>query len=161
MQRNSRRQQAVMGVEMIHKLLAMLVVLLVAGPAIADTPPSQIRYSDKAVLYTMCDAETTAGPAACQNAGNTEVIVVNASAYDSLTFYAMQAAAGTFTCDVYSRDEPYDTAAAGNGFKINVTSLSGSQEVITLSGPFLWVYLQCTLGTSADVTVTMLGRNNR
>ena len=149
-----------MGVEMIHKLLAMLVVLLVAGPVIADTAPSQIRYGDKGVLYTMCAAETAAGPAACQNAGNTEVISVNASAYDSLTFYAMQSAGGTFTCDIFSRDEPYDTVVAGNGFKINLTSLSGSQEVITVSGPFAFVWVQCTKGTSADVTITMLGRNN-
>ena len=160
MQRNSRRQQAVMGVEMIHKLLAMLVVLLVAGPAMADTAPSYTRYGD-GILYKMCDAEDTAGPGPCQNASGTEVIVVNAASFDSVTFYAMQSAAGTFTCDVFSRDAPYDTAAAGNGSQVNLTSLSASAESLTLVGPFVWLWLECTLGTSAQATVTMFGRVNK
>jgi hypothetical protein len=145
-----------MGVEMIHRLLAILVMLLVAAPAIADVPPSQIRYGDNAVLYTMCDAEADDG--VCQVGG--DQVVANASAFDSLTFYSMQSAAGTYTCDVYSRDQTYDTTP-GTGFKINTTSLSSSQEVITVSGPFMWVWVNCTAGTSATSHVTMLGRNNK
>ena len=158
MQQNSRRQQAVMGVEMIHKLLAMLVVLLVAELAIAETPPRFTRPHPDASLYVLCDAEANSGVCKRDDGAGDEEIVLNASGLGSMTFSSMRSGAGTYTCDIYTRDESYDATPAGNGFKSNVTSLSDTQETTTLSGPFMAVWMNCTLGTATEVTVTVLGQ---
>ena len=141
---------------MKNSILLVPLVLLMAGSAWADVAPETAEYyGSEGALYTMCDAQTTV-PAVCTRDG--DQIVLNAAGFSSLTFYAMQTTSTTFSCDIYSRDQSHDTSVEANGFKINVTSLSETQEVITLSGPFSRVWVKCTSIPDGQVTITALAK---
>ena len=142
---------------MKRSLLLALLVLLMAGSAWGDVAPEVVEnYGSEGVLYAMCDAQPFGSTGVCTRDG--DQIVLNAAGFASLTFYSMQATTTTYTCDIYSRDQSHDTAVAGNGFKINATSLSESQEVLTLSGPFSRVWVNCTAMNDNQVTIHVLAK---
>ena len=142
---------------MKNSILLVPLVLLMAGSAWGDVAPEVVEnYGSEGVMYKMCDAQTAA--AVCTKDG--DQIVLNAAGFSSLTFYGMQSTDVAYSCDIYSRDQSHDTAVEANGFKINVTSLSETQEVITLSGPFSRVWIKCTslTGGGNSVTITALAK---
>ena len=137
-------------------ILAILVSILLAGSAWADVAPEKVNVTGNAVEYTMCDAQATA--VVCTRDG--DEIVLNGSDLISLTFFSTESTATTFNCDIYSSSTTYG-AGTPAGFKVNVTSLSETQEVLTLSGPFIYVWVKCTAIADNQVTIKALGQKSK
>lgn len=103
--------------------------------------------------YTMCNAQASTGD--CTSSGGDE-IVATVSSFSAITFYATQSTASAFTCNIMSNDVGHD-AASGAGQQVNVTSLTKTEQVITLYGTLNKVWVTCPSITDAAVTVTMIG----
>ena len=142
-------------------MLAILVSMLLTGVSSADTPPIKSEDVTGNPMYKMCNAQLTGNTGVCKVGGVTagDEYVLNASGFNSLTFFSMQSDANTYSCDIYSRDQSHDTVTAGNGFKVNVTSLSETQEVLTLSGPFNYIWINCTAIADNSVTINVLAQS--
>jgi len=144
-------------------ILAILVSMLLTGSAWADTRPPKSEDVTGNPIYKMCDVQVNGEEGVCTVGGvqTGDEYVLNASGYKSLTFFSMQSDSATYSCDIYTRDESHDAGpVAGNGFKVNVTSLSETQEALTLSGPFNYVWVNCTaIAAGGGVTITVLAQS--
>ena len=142
---------------MKRSLLLALLVLLMAGSAWGDVAPEVVEnYGSEGIMYKLCDAQPTGSTGVCTKDGN--YIVLNAVGFSSLTFYSMQSTATGYSCDVVSRDQSHDTVTAGNGFQINLTSIDQDQEILTLSGPFSRVWINCSAINNNAVTINVIAK---
>ena len=130
----------------------MSIVALMATTSSADTAPAATSLAMTSTVYTMCPGQDDADVGVCTVSSGGDEIVLNAAGFKSLTFYSNESTAATYTCDVYSSSIGFDAAPTG-GFKVNVTSLSESQKIITLSGPFLSVWVKCPAINAAGLAI--------
>ena len=130
----------------------MSIASIMATQSAADTAPVATSPAKTSTVYTMCPGQDDADVGICTVSSGGDEIVLNAAGFKSLTFYSNESTATTYTCDVYSSSVGYDAAPTG-GFKVNVTSLSESQKIITLSGPFLNVWVSCPSINAAGLAI--------
>ena len=127
-------------------VLAAFFVAVLPLDSLADAPPA--RVTGVSNTYYMCNAQV--GTGVCMSSSGDE-IVLNASELEALTFYSDVSTATTYTCNVRSGSLGHDDGGSTNA--VNVTSLSETQEVLTLSGPFLFVWIHCPENPDNQVTV--------
>lgn len=126
-----------------------LTLLVIPCFALADKTPSQIMLTKNCSVYRMCEAETTIG--ACITSDTLVAVVPWA---ETLTFYSTQGV-GAYSCNVFSSDFGYQASARQ---QLNVTALTPAAQVLTLSGFFYYVWVECTaVGTQATVNMVACG----
>lgn len=135
------------------KSVAVLAALIgfVVAPAIAwaDKPPLSQSPEAGGTVYTMCSAQTATG--ICKR--DSDEIVLNGAGLQALTFYASETTSTTYTCNIHSSSVGYDDGPT-LGFQVNTTSMSEAQPVLTLSGPFSYLWITCP-AINADGTLTL------
>jgi hypothetical protein len=138
-------------------VITLMAITMAAGMANADVAPTVIRdMGSVGVVYVMCDAEADDDT----DCGAADEIVADVAGFSSITFYSTRSTATTYTCNVMSNALGHD-AVTGDGFDVSATPLSDTQEAITLSGPFSYVWVTCGTITGGNVTVDMLGQRSK
>lgn len=140
------------------KTLLLIVSLLLAGIAHADTDPGPIEQRPGCKVYTMCDAQVTTGDCTVLPTSGDER-VVKVLSFSNLTFYGLQSVGAPYECNIVSNDEGHD-AAVGVGFQVNSTSLTDLAPILSISGLFYHIWVNCpTIETSVTVTALVCSAN--
>lgn len=143
-------------------LLAAMLTFFMAGTAFAQSHAPSTRVA-KGYAYKLCDAETTAGPAACDGAAGVggDDRYVNVSRFDVFTVTFEAEDAGTATCDIFGSDvftPPAADYTSRTNVKINTDTLSITVTDISFSDfNFEYIWAECTLGTSTSYSVNVTG----
>lgn len=133
-----------------------LLLMLIAGVAGADTSPPQESLSYGCVKYTMCNAQTATDECTVLPASGDE-LVVRVATNSNLTFYSTASTASTYSCDVISNDQGFDASApTGNGFQINTASITPAAPILSFSGLFDFMWIDCSaINGDGNVTITL------
>ena len=131
------------------RILILFGLLLALPAGAADKAPTSVRLSGECNVFTMCNAQTGTGVCTTLPASGDEIVMYLATR-STLSFYSTQGV-GAYSCDVYSNDTGY-TATATAKQKLNATPLTTSASIVSFSGLFAHVWLECTAtGTQAPV----------
>jgi len=137
-------------------LTVVLIALIASTVAIADTNPASTSSTKTSTLYTLCDAQAFGDTGVCTDGSGGDEIVLDGSGLKSVTFYSNESTASSYTCNVMSSSVGFDAAPSG-GFKVNQTALSAAQKIITLTGPFVKLWITCPTITDGAITVKAHG----
>lgn len=137
------------------KFLA-LAILLLAVPALGDTDALSKRVyngpnSNQTMVGTLCSAQASA--AVCTSGG--DEVVVDLRGFTTASFFSTQSTSTDYTCDVIMNDNGYD-ANSGVGQDRSTTSMTETQESITLDGVLGFVWISCSELANNAVTVTFV-----
>jgi hypothetical protein len=138
----------------MKNVIAILAVLLVAGPSFAATgAPNASNTNGK--TYEMCDGLGVSG--VCYNADSVDLYAA-IPAYRQFTFFFSETGAGA-TCDIYAGTQdlannmPVELDSS-YGTKINSISLSSAATAQSFEAPFYILWVECVAG-SGDHTVLL------
>jgi hypothetical protein len=137
----------------------VLILLFLAVDILADgyQLDYQVRGARAPYRITMCDGQDVTKTGPCDDVGDNSgnIIAHRFNGAYTITIYGTQSTATAYTCDLYSNDTGYDVDAADKQ-KVNVTSLTESDQVISFAGMFDYAWMECTTITGGEVTVTLL-----
>jgi hypothetical protein len=144
------------------KRLALFLSIALAMPALADNPPlSQSVFNGPTGITkvgTLCSAQTATSTGCTGTVnGTSDQLVADLRGFTSVAFYSNQSASTSYTCDVYSSDNGYDSDS-GVGQDRSTTSLSETQEMIVLDGALGFVWVECSSIANSSVTVTFVAK---
>jgi len=132
----------------------VFMLVMFATQAMADTSPSRSGVGQNGCyIYTMCDAQTATGACTVSPAAGDERVAVLGD-MSNLTLYGNQSSDDAHTCNLHTSDTGYD-ASSGEGQLVNSSPLTDSAQVISISGLFYHLWVECTTITT-QATVTML-----
>jgi hypothetical protein len=144
------------------KRLLFLLVIVLAAPSFADTPPANEKnFGNETKTGTLCSnqAATSTG---CTIVGGTIkpgtttlVPVFDGRGFKSIALYSNQSTASTYSCNAHSSDNGYD-GDSGVGQVRSTTPLSNTQELIILDGAIAFVWIECPTIADNQVTVTFV-----
>jgi hypothetical protein len=128
------------------------------SPAFADTTPNNERVLSgpggaTTKVGTLCSLQTSQSTGC--TASNGDEMVADLRGFTAIAFYSTQSASTSYTCDVYSSDVGYD-ADSGVGQDRSTTSLSNTQEMISIDGGLAYVWIECSSIANSSVTVTFI-----
>tara|TARA_R110002020_G_scaffold37165_7_gene112282 strand:+ start:708 stop:1181 length:474 start_codon:yes stop_codon:yes gene_type:complete len=140
----------------LFNILVAALVLLFASASLAATNQATNVRTARGYTYLMCDEETNAGTAVCEN--TTGEIYAIVDRFDTLTFTYLDTGSGN-SCDIYGTDQSSDVAGSSDldaeNFEygpLNSVSLSDTQESITLYDiSFHYIWVTCNGGGSSPV----------
>jgi hypothetical protein len=132
-------------------VVAIFALTINTGMAWADTSPAPIGSSDGCTSWVVCDGQTATGPCTVEPATGDEIVAKTKFA-NSLTFDGGRST-GTYSCDFYANTQGYD-ASSGVGTKINSVPLTETQEMLSYSGVFDQIWVECT-AIATNVTVVL------
>ncbi len=144
-------------------ILVVILSFLFAGSAYGTTEQATNVRNARGYTYKMCDDETTVSAVVCQNSAGNEIFAI-VDRFDTLTFTFHDTGSGDNSCDIFTADQNANVTGSSNldaeAFEfgpVNSTSLSSTQQVITLSEiDFFYVWVTCAgAGTSPLMTVEM------
>jgi hypothetical protein len=133
-------------------------LFLLASPAWADNPPlNQQVFSGPAGITkvgTLCSAQTATATGCTGGPGGDE-LVADLRGFTSIALFSNQSTSATYTCDAFVSDNGYD-GDSGVGTDRTTTSLSNTQESVTIDGATGFLWIECTTITGNSVTVTFV-----
>lgn len=137
-------------------LIVLLALSFYNAPARGDTEAALVTTNGQCAQHLMCDAQTATGVCTVLPASGDERTLFVFGKWSRMTFFGNGSVGTPWTCDVMGNMGGYD-AESGDGVKLNTTSLSNTQEAITLrEGDFGYVWVTCpTIGTSVTITVSV------
>lgn len=142
----------------MRNLITFLITIFICGIASADIDPLWLKTVNGCTDYTFCGAQTAIGTCTVLPASGDER-VLDTIGRSTITFYSTSSA-GAHTCNIESNDVGHD-AASGVGFQINATALTEATPVLTLSGPLMYIWIECSaITTSVTVTARHCAANN-
>jgi hypothetical protein len=150
------------GEKMKNKLLlAILAVLLCAGPAFSQTAgptPAPSNSNSRGKTFEICTAVSVNGTCDSVGDGTGTDLFMQVSKYRQFTVYFEQSGTNA-TCEIYLGDQDLsnnltDFLTATDGTKINSTSLSSAAAAQSFEGPFYILWVDCLAGTGTH-TVTI------
>ena len=138
----------------MRKFIFLLGTLLfAANVSFADASPPVVESLTGCVVYKMCNAQTATGDCSVLPASGDELVLKVAS-FSNLTFYSTQSTATTYSCDVVSNDVGHD-ALSGAGHQINTASITESAPILSFSGLFYYLWVNCSAIANNQVTITL------
>ena len=148
-----------------HTLFVLCFMALLVSAAYADTEPPasssapvKSRMLNDSKIGTLCWTQTATSTGCtylAANGGNGDEIVADFRGFDSVTLYSNQSTATTYTCDLYTSDNGYDSDS-GVGQDRTSTALTETQEAVVLSGALGFAWIECSGIADNQVTVTFV-----
>lgn len=133
-------------------VIAMLALLL-PGASWADvTPISESILTRGVRVGTLCSAETTTGDCA-----STDEIVLDARAFNGISFFGHQSTASAYTCDVIMSDQGHDDGS-GEGQDVTASAITETNQIVSLSAPLGFLWINCSTITGGAVTITYVAQ---
>ena len=126
-------------------LLLLFPTLALAG----DIAPARTRVNNRCTSYAMCVAE--AGTGECQDASNSDEIVLQVGRFAHYTFYSTKSNATDYTCNIFTSNEGFTAATATD--QVNTASITDEAPVYTMAVLLRHFWINCS--AIADNSVTL------
>jgi len=140
----------------IRIAIATIVALLAPVTLFASSPVAGSK-TETGSSYILCNAETSVGVCDTGTIDN----YTRVDKFSSFTAFLTESGTGS-SCDVYVASKNEDVPGTSDlstlsANKINSVALSATQDKITFSGPFYYLWIDCTAVASTSTTVVVQG----
>lgn len=111
------------------RLTPLILTLLFALPAMADTTPRKTRINNRCTMYAMCESQAAVNE--CVSINDGDEIVHQVGRFAHYTFYSTRSTAANYSCDIMTSTLGFDAAVSTD--QVNTASITDEVPVYTMA----------------------------